>query len=240
MIRRARSAPMIASDAAPVVDIPRHTMMGELTRPLFGGASRQTDAALGTEDSASLHKPGQLSSQESAISTVSSTFSAPAYVPFSSNVSTTTVADTEPASSAPPSQGEPAERAMPPSPSQRRGEDAQAFPRDDTASPTRAGNTTASPMLPDAPLHAQGCKRTASGLVKGPDGLNVRDPAMPQGHKRTKSSELGPNRIGEVSSAVGPSSCSWLMYDAAFRTAQDAALLRHDEGSEWLGEAVAG
>ncbi|KAF2736782.1 hypothetical protein EJ04DRAFT_596143 [Polyplosphaeria fusca] len=152
-----------------------------------------------------LYKRELPDSQESFVSTASSTFAVPTLLPSSSNVSNSTGAGTEftspSTSTLPSSQSQPRARVDPPSPSQVRVQDARAHaPRLDTTAP-QTGDTTASPMFIDSPVFAQGAKRTADGAVKDMSLTGNAGPATAagQGHKRTKSTESGSNsRIGEV------------------------------------------
>ncbi|KAF2659577.1 hypothetical protein K491DRAFT_689191 [Lophiostoma macrostomum CBS 122681] len=155
-----------------------------------------------------LYKRELPDSQESYVSAASSTFAAPLLLSSSSNVSNSTAADTDftspSTSNAASSQSQPLERAVPPSPSQLRGQNRHpAPPPIDTSKPLRTGDTAASPMSLDSPAFVQGAKRTASGMVKNA-GLTVDSPTAPTaGHKRTKSTESGSNtRIGELSAKL--------------------------------------
>ncbi|KAH4603126.1 hypothetical protein HBI26_126390 [Parastagonospora nodorum] len=147
-------------------------------------------------------------SQESAISTVSSTFSAPKLPSSSSNLSTSTTTDTDlttPTSAnvaATPSK--PAEAPMPNSPGQARGPDAPAIaPRIDTAAANapQTGDTAASPMALTSPA-TQGFKRTADGSLKGDETATPAEAprAFAHAHKRNKSMDT--HRIGELSAQL--------------------------------------
>ncbi|KAJ4364672.1 hypothetical protein N0V83_009269 [Neocucurbitaria cava] len=158
---------------------------------------------------AAVHHAAIPDSQESVLSPVSSTFSAPALPSSSSNLSTSTAAETDfiaPSSAnVTSSHHKPPQVAMPSSPSQARGPDAQAkVPRVDTAAAnaTRTGNTAASPMSLDSPA-TQGSKRTADGTVKGV-GLGIDSVAgFTAAHKRNKSMDThSGTRIGELSAQL--------------------------------------
>lgn len=144
-------------------------------------------------------------SQESVQSIISSTFSAPALPSSSSNLSTSTGADTEltsPSSAnVAPFQTNIPEALMLMPRSQDGAADVQAHaPRIDTsANPPRTGNTAGSPMSLDSPVN-QGFKRSADGFVKVNGlGLGLQSPAAAPmaAHKRNKSMDT--HRIGEVS-----------------------------------------
>ncbi|KAF1952349.1 hypothetical protein CC80DRAFT_495417 [Byssothecium circinans] len=140
-------------------------------------------------------------SQESYVSAVSSTFSAPQLPSSSSNVSTSTTGDTELTS--PPSSKvtsfwrQAAENALPSSPNRARAQDAPS--RIDAANAPRTGNTVASPMSPKSPM-TLGSKRTADGSVKGTGVAAERSVAPSTGHKRNKSMET--SRIGQLSAQL--------------------------------------
>ncbi|KAH7371395.1 hypothetical protein BKA66DRAFT_424146 [Pyrenochaeta sp. MPI-SDFR-AT-0127] len=152
------------------------------------------------------HKPYLPGSQESIQSIVSSTFSAPALPSSSSNLSTSTAADTDLTSLASTNvasiQNKPAEARMSNSPSRPRHVESQAHAsRIDTAAAnaTRTGDTAASPMALDSPV-SHGFKRTADGSVKGV-GLGIANTAGPvSAHKRNKSMDT--HRIGELSAQL--------------------------------------
>lgn len=190
-----------------------------------------------------LYKRELPDSQESLVSAVSSTSSAPQLPSSSSNLSTSTAGDTEltsPASSNVPSiPHKPSERAIPPSPSRVRGQDAPL--RIDAACVPQVGDTAASPMSVDSPI-AHGFKRTADGSVKVL-GLKVDSSVGPtMGHKRNKSMESNSNtRIGEVRPTMErlDKDSLWLTRSTAFRTAKDSPFVRNGQGSEWVGAAVA-
>lgn len=199
--------PMLdAGNAFPALDIPRH-MMSEPTRNL---AAQQSHTPLTRyldsinpqpTNVAQLYKPELPDSQESFVSTASSSFAAPALLSSSSNISNFTALTSPTTSNVNSSQGQPSERPVPPSPAQVRPQHSQhAPPPIDTANPPSSGNTTASPMSLDSPVLAQGSKRTADGALKDAGAsLNTPAPAPNGGHKRTKSMESGSNpRIGKV------------------------------------------
>ncbi|KAF1836473.1 hypothetical protein BDW02DRAFT_238292 [Decorospora gaudefroyi] len=166
------------------------------------------DISAYTANTATAPKPELQNSQESVQSTVSSTFSAPALPSSSSNLSTSTTADTETDLTTPPSthvagQSKPTEAAMPDSSVEARGGDTR--PRIDTAAANapRVRDTTAtSPMLLESPA-TQGFKRTADGSVKG-IGLVIESPSGPiSAHKRNKSMDThSGTRIGELSAQL--------------------------------------
>ena len=132
---------------------------------------------------------------------------------------------------------------MPTSPSEARGVDARAnAPRIDTvaANAQRTGDTTApSPMALDSPL-AHGFKRTADGSVKGTERPEQKGSAPSAAHKRNKSMDIhSGSRIGEVRGRV----LGYILHGAnayaAIRTTQNASQLRHGQGAERLGKAIA-
>ncbi|KAF2639470.1 hypothetical protein P280DRAFT_37958 [Massarina eburnea CBS 473.64] len=143
-------------------------------------------------------------SQESYVSAVSNTFSAPKLPSSSSNLSTSTTGDTDlaspPACKVASAQIRPAGGAIPPSPVRARAAQ-DAAPRIDAANAPRTGDTAASPMSMslESPM-TQGFKRTADGSVKGSGPPIARPVAPPRGHKRTKSTET--SRIGELSAQL--------------------------------------
>lgn len=142
----------------------------------------------------SLYKRDLPDSQESYMSTASSTFSAPHLPSSSSNLSVSTTGDTEitspPLSKTSSTQKTPAAHAIPPSPGRSRGPDATNAPR--------TGDTAAGPMSSNPPA-MQGLKRAADGSPKGFDRPSNSTVAPVVGHKRTKSVEAGSNgRIGQV------------------------------------------
>jgi hypothetical protein len=94
-------------------------------------------------------------------------------------------------------------------------------------------------MALDSPV-AHGFKRTANGDLKGPEGV-VKKAHVPLGaHKRNKSMDIhSGSRIGEVCGHMLVSLLQGANAYAAIRTAQDASQLRHGQGAEWLGEAIA-
>ncbi|KAF2193303.1 hypothetical protein K469DRAFT_693324 [Zopfia rhizophila CBS 207.26] len=154
------------------------------------------------------HRDQLQDSQESFVSTASSTFTAPRLLSSSSNISNSTAADTEftsPGSSnAPSSQNQiEANRTMPPSPTVARGQHPQATTtRIDTNAP-RTGDTAASPMSVEFPVLTQGSKRTASGTMKNA-GLPVDSSvAAVSGHRRNISVESNSNpRTKELSARL--------------------------------------
>ncbi|KAF2122343.1 hypothetical protein BDV96DRAFT_142592 [Lophiotrema nucula] len=156
-----------------------------------------------------LYKRELPDSQESFVSTASSTFAAPPLISSSSNVSNSTAADTDftspsQSSNFPHSQSQ-VERNAPPSPTQARAHNAQPHaPRIDTTSAPRTGDTAGSPMSLDSPGLVPGSKRTASGTVKNAvQSVNVSAAPVGAAHKRTKSTESGANpRIGELSAQL--------------------------------------
>ncbi|KAH7084214.1 hypothetical protein FB567DRAFT_528597 [Paraphoma chrysanthemicola] len=162
-----------------------------------------------TSATPTVHKSDLQDSQESTASTVSSTFSAPKLPSSSSNLSTSTVADTDFAfqsSNVAFSQSiKPVEASMPPSPNRPRVNDAPAAaPRIDTdaANAPRTGDTAASPMALDSPL-AQGFKRTADGTVKGAGVAAHSYHGKMAAHKRNKSMDThSGTRIGELSAQL--------------------------------------
>jgi hypothetical protein len=152
-----------------------------------------------------LYKHELPDSQESYLSAASGTFSAPHLPSSSSNLSISTVGDTDlappPTSSVPPGQREHAKQAIPTSPHHARGQDAPL--RIDAVNAPRTGDTAASPMSLDSPI-TQGFKRNADGAVKGSTTM-VDKPAM--GHKRPKSMDFSSStRIGEVRAETWPGS----------------------------------
>ncbi|OAL47515.1 hypothetical protein IQ07DRAFT_515671 [Pyrenochaeta sp. DS3sAY3a] len=157
-------------------------------------------------------------SQESVQSIVSSTFSAPALPSSSSNLSTSTGADSEltsPSSAnvAPVQTNIIPEALMLMPRSQDGVADVQAHaPRIDTnANLPRTGNTAGSPMSLDSPVN-QGFKRSADGFVKGNGlGLGLQNPAAAPmaAHKRNKSMDT--HRIGEQLSAQLKTRLSYAM-----------------------------
>lgn len=179
-------------------------------------------------------------SQESVDSVISSTFSAPALASTSSNVSDHDAAS--PAkSNGPPGHSEPAQNPIQSSPN---GISGQAVPKDahridiPAANAPQTGHTTASSVPPVSPT-SQGFKRGADGLVKGDmTATSLKERTF--AHKRTKSMDThSSTRIGEVCSDRSRH-ILWLANAyTAFRTTQDSSLVRHGEGTEWLGETVA-
>ncbi|KAF2004575.1 hypothetical protein P154DRAFT_484560 [Amniculicola lignicola CBS 123094] len=167
----------------------------------------------GVDNNISAHHPTNIpklykrelpDSQESYISTVSSASFVPPLHPSSSNISNATVPETvfnsPSTSNAASSQSQPLDRAMPPSPSQARGQHAvSTAPRLDTANAQRTGDTAASPMAVDSPVLAPGSKRTADGSVKGAVPAIENTKIITKGHKRTKSDNP---RIGELSAQL--------------------------------------
>ena len=146
--------------------------------------------------------------QPSPASHASSAFAAPQFPSSSSNVSTSTGADTDLTSPAsqPLPQTKPLGRMKPPSPAYAHVDHVrlpQPAPSSiDTANLPRTGDTAASPMSVTSPA-AHGFKRTADGAVKtamvSPDSAVGPRPAPAPAHKRTKSMETGAgSRIGEV------------------------------------------
>jgi hypothetical protein len=186
-----------------------------------------------------LYKRELPDSQDSYVSAASSTFSAPQLPSSSSNLSVSTVGDTDLVNSstliAPPEQAQCTERAKPESPKRVRRLDAPL--RVDAVPAPRTGDTAASPMSLDSPV-AQGFKRSADGAVKGSTTTADTSAKPASGHKRPKSMDAG--RIGEVRARHG--SCVvrvWLTYLAAIGTAKDAPFVCHGQSAERLGEAVA-
>jgi hypothetical protein len=152
-----------------------------------------------------LYKRDLPDSQDSYVSNASAAFAAPALMSSSSNISTSTAADTDFTSStsshAPLTQPRPAEKIAPASPTQARAQQhVQAFaPRIDTTLAQRTGDTAASPMSLESPGLTQGSKRTASGVIKTAGSTEESPTAPTFAHKRNKST--GSNtRIGEVRS----------------------------------------
>ncbi|CBX99073.1 hypothetical protein LEMA_P083120.1 [Plenodomus lingam JN3] len=149
-------------------------------------------------------------SQDSVLSAVSSTFSAPRLPSSSSNLSTsTTVAEaesTQPSSAnVVPSQIKPSEVSMPDSPTQARAEGAQPnAPRIDRAAANapRTGDTAAAAMPLESPI-AQGFKRKADEPWKSAgSGSDVPTARLPA-HKRNKSTDVhSSTRIGELSAQL--------------------------------------
>jgi hypothetical protein len=191
-------------------------------------------------------KPDPPNSQDSVVSTASSTFSAPKLPSSSSNLSTTTVAETDVVRPSPdnvaPSQGKSTEAPMPTSPVQAHASDARAnAQRIDAvaANAPQTGDTAASPMPLASPV-TQGFKRTADGSVKGV-GTPMRSTAGPAAvHKRNKSMDTHSGRaIGEVRGRVLGIYLQGANAYAAIRPTQDASFLRNGQGAERVGEAIA-
>jgi hypothetical protein len=109
--------------------------------------------------------------------------------------------------------------------------------RIDPANTQRAGDTTASRVSLESP-NIHGLKRSADGSVKasGPTN-NGHVGSMP--HKRNKSMESS-SRIGAVRATLSVHSRvqMWLTQYAAFRTIKNTTLVRHGEGSKWLGTPI--
>ncbi|PVI01937.1 hypothetical protein DM02DRAFT_523987, partial [Periconia macrospinosa] len=149
-----------------------------------------------------LYKSDLPGSQESRVSTVSSTFSAPQLPSSSSNLSTSTDTEltTPPLSQAPLVKDQPVENtapAAPRSPNRARAQAQNALLRIDAANLPRTGDTAASPMSLYSPA-THGSKRTADGSVKGGNVESSVDTTAGRtgGHKRSKSMDT--SRIGEV------------------------------------------
>lgn len=127
------------------------------------------------------------------------------------------------------------------SPDQARGPDARAnVPRVDIAAANapRTGDTADSPMSLQSPA-TQGFKRTADGSLKGEESVehSTAERKLAHAHKRNKSMDT--HRIGEVRDLVLGHSLQGANAFAAFRPTQDASILRHGQGAEWMGEAIA-
>jgi hypothetical protein len=192
-----------------------------------------------------VHKQDLPDSQESVISTVSSTCSAPKLPSSASNLSTSTTTETE---STTPSttnvaatQSKPTETPMPKSPDQARAPDARAnAPRVDTAAANapQTGDTTAGPMPLQSPIN-QGFKRTADGSLKGEESVehSTAERKFAHAHKRNKSMDT--HRIGEVRDLVLGYILQGANTYAALRPTQDTSILRHGQSAERLGEAIA-
>ncbi|KAF2837266.1 hypothetical protein M501DRAFT_995838 [Patellaria atrata CBS 101060] len=150
-------------------------------------------------------------SQESYISTSSSNSSIPQLFPSSSNISTVSAPDTElasPSSVSMPSSQSQQEKASPKSQKffneDRGGQARPLTPRIDTEMKdgVDVADVNPSPMVVDTPVLAQGSKRTASGAIKS-SVLNPFPTALsaPR-HSRIGSTEMGPNRIVELSAQL--------------------------------------
>ncbi|KAF2279344.1 uncharacterized protein EI97DRAFT_173379 [Westerdykella ornata] len=181
---------MSATDGAPVLVIPRHMM----------------DVTELPPDNGTAHSAELPNSQESATSAASSTFSAPGLPSSSSNLSNSTVAETDfksTVTSYPSSQNKVEDEALPRPPEPEAQDAHLARHPIDAVEPPRTGNTTASPMPVDSPVFAQGSKRTASGMLKGPVLTMDSVPTGRTIHKRNKSMEARPGgRIGELSAQL--------------------------------------
>jgi hypothetical protein len=128
------------------------------------------------------------------------------------------------------------------SPNHAHASDARAnAPRIDTvtANAPPTGDTAASPMPLESPV-TQGFKRTADGSLKGLE-TPVRKAGAPiAAHKRNKSMDTHSGRaIGEVRDLVLGYNLQGANAYAAIRSTQDASVLRHGQGAEWVGEAIA-
>ncbi|KAF2127596.1 hypothetical protein P153DRAFT_387338 [Dothidotthia symphoricarpi CBS 119687] len=148
-------------------------------------------------------------SQESVLSSVSSNFSVPALPSSSSNISTSTVTDTDltsPASTHVYSGlSRPTEKPTEISSSQSYGANARFnAARIDTvaANAQRTGDTAASPMSICSPAF-QGTKRTADGSLKAVGPATVTPAGRVFAHKRNKSMDThSGTRIGELSAQL--------------------------------------
>jgi hypothetical protein len=131
---------------------------------------------------------------------------------------------------------------MPKSSDHARAPDARAnAPRVDTAAANapQTGDTAANPMPLQSPSN-QGFKRTADGSLKGEESVEhgMAERKFAHVHKRNKSMDT--HRIGEVRGLVLGYRLQGANAYAAFRPTQDASILRHGQGAEWVGEAIAG
>ncbi|KAF1361508.1 hypothetical protein EJ07DRAFT_111277, partial [Lizonia empirigonia] len=151
-----------------------------------------------------LHSLDVPESQESVLSTISSTFSAPALPSTSSNLSSDYDAASPTGPNGAASHSKPTEESMPASPSRIRGQAARGdAPPIDTAAANapQSGRTAATPMSMISPT-TQSFKRSADGSVKGNGssaGLNEQHLA----HKRNKSMDThSSTRIGELSAQL--------------------------------------
>lgn len=234
--------------------------------PPVQAASSTTPPALSTGLPGDV--PAGYGSQESIASDVSASLAlAPGLQSSSSNLSISTLPDsvfTSPASSVGKKQaqevlGAHKDAAMAAAAELRT---IQAFPsiirphtptdvdmREENGDATRNPAATA-PMILDTPSYLsqlnQAAKRTASGTVKSlttasvPYGTIVN--ASPS-HSRTSSATDSPNRakIAQVSRPIPLMQC--LAADlscTALCPVEDSLVLRHDQSTEWLGEAVVG
>ena len=139
-------------------------------------------------------------SQGSVVSTISSTFSAPALPSTSSNLSSDYDVASPSEPNGPSAHSKPAQESMATSPSRSHSQVTKAnAPQIDTATANapRTGRTTATPMSLVSPT-TQGFKRNADGSAKG-DGSIASPTERTFAHKRTKSMDThSSTRIGEV------------------------------------------
>lgn len=180
-------------------------------------------------------------SQESVISTISSTFSAPALASTSSNLSSDQDAASSSEPCGPAGHSKPTQAPMPASPSRAHNQAAKTDVRQidiAAANAPQTGRTTATPMPLVSPI-TQGFKRSADGSVKG-DGSTTSPTEKTSAHKRNKSMDThSSTRIGEVRGHLPRHEFYAANAHAAIRPTEDSSLVCHGEGTERLGEAVA-
>lgn len=180
-----------------------------------------------------------MESQESVLSTISSTFSAPALPSTSSNLSSDYDAASPTAPNGSANHEKFTQESMPASSRMHDHFARGDVPLIDTAAANapQYSHTTTTPMPLISPT-TQGFKRSADGSVKG-SGSATSPIERVFAHKRNKSMDThSSSRIGEVCDRILRHLYTANAY-AAIRTTEDPSFVCYDQSTKWMGEAVA-